>query len=395
MKNIILSLLALSAVIGADAQEALWGGQQIISPEVGSDGRVTFRFLAPAADKVEVTGDFLPPHRSDTPYGTFYAPGGAAMTRSEQGIWEYTSEPLPSELYNYSVIVDGLRTTDPNNVYLVRDIASLTNIFIVGGERGDMYSVRDVAHGTVSRCWYASPKLGMERRLTVYTPAGYETSDKRYPVLYLLHGMGGDEEAWIALGRTAQIMDNLIASGRAEEMIVVMTNGNADQQAAPGESKEGLYKPTTQLPHTMEGSFEQSFPDVIAFIDGNYRTVAAKEARAIAGLSMGGFHSLHISRTMPDTFDYVGLFSAAVMPRDNAPAFYDDIDATLERQRDNGLKLYWIACGNTDFLWQTNLDFCKKLDRMGFPYTFRESDGGHIWRNWRIYLSEFAPQLFK
>ena len=155
MKNIILSLLALSAVIGADAQEALWGGQQIISPEVGSDGRVTFRFLAPTADKVEVTGDFLPTQRIDTPYGTFDAPGVAAMTRSEQGIWEYTSEPLPSELYNYSVIVDGLRTTDPNNVYLVRDIASLTNIFIVGGERGDMYSVRDVARaaGTPRPSW--------------------------------------------------------------------------------------------------------------------------------------------------------------------------------------------------------------------------------------------------
>lgn len=400
MKKTILSLLALAVIGSAGAQEALWGGGQLTSPEVHADGTVTFRFAAPAAEKVEITGDFLPTQKVDTPYGVFDAPGVAELTRCEWGgkIWEYTSEKLASELYNYSFIVDGLRVTDPNNVYLVRDIASLTNIFIVGGERSDLYSVQDVAHGTLARRWYPSPALGMERRLTVYTPAGYETSDKRYPVLYLLHGMGGDEEAWITLGRAVQILDNLIAQGKAEPMIVVMTNGNADQQAAPGESKEGLYKPTTQLPHTMEGSFERSFPDVIAFVDTNYRTVADKSGRAIAGLSMGGFHSLHISRYYPSTFDYVGLFSAAVMPDPQRAAgieFYANIPETLARQRDNGLKLYWIACGNSDFLWQANLDYRNMLDGMNFPYTFRESDGGHIWRNWRIYLSEFVQQLFK
>ncbi len=398
MKKFVLSLLALAAIGSADAQEALWGGQQIISPEVRADGTVTFRFIAPAADKVEITGDFLPAQRVTTPYGEFDAPGVTELTRGSDGIWEYTSDKLASELYNYSFIVDGLKVTDPNNVYLVRDIASLTNIFIVGGERGDLYGVQDVPHGTLAQCWYPSPALGMERRMTIYTPAGYETSGKRYPVLYLLHGMGGDEEAWITLGRAAQIMDNLIAAGKAEEMIVVMTNGNADQQAAPGESKEGLYKPTTQLPRTMEGSFERSFRDVISFVDANYRTVAAKQGRAIAGLSMGGFHSMHISRIYPDTFDYVGLFSAAIMPDKQRAAgveMYANIPETLAKQRDNGLKLYWIACGNSDFLWQANLDYRNMLDSMNFPYTFRESDGGHIWRNWRIYLSEFVPQLFK
>lgn len=398
MKKILLSLLALASAWGAGAQQALWGGPQLTSPELRADGSVTFRFLAPNAQKVEITGDFLPTRKVDTPFGKFDAPGVAEMKPGENGVWEYTSEVLAPELYSYSIVVDGLRTTDPNNVYLIRDVASVTNVFIVGGGQGDLYSVQDVPHGTVARRWYPSPTLGMERRLTVYTPAGYETSGKRYPVLYLLHGMGGDEEAWIALGRTAQILDNLIAAGKAEPMIVVMTNGNADQQAAPGESKEGLYKPTMQLPHTMEGSFETAFPDVIAFMDANYRTEAKKEGRAIAGLSMGGFHSLHISRSYPNTFDYVGLFSAATMPDPQRAAgvkFYENIPETLKAQKENGLKLYWIACGNADFLWQANLDYCKMLDGMGFPYTFRESDGGHIWRNWRIYLSEFVPQLFK
>ena len=130
--------------------------------------------------------------------------------------------------------------------------------------------------------------------------------------------MGGDEEAWIALGRTAQILDNLIAQGKAKPMIVVMTNGNADQEAAPGESSLGLVKPNMQLPKTMEGSMESSFPDVIKFIESNYRVEKKKSSRAIAGLSMGGFHSLHISKQYPDMFDYVGLFSAAILPREGS-----------------------------------------------------------------------------
>src|SRR5690606_38103369 len=141
------------------------------------------------------------------------------------GIWEYTTEqPLPSELYSYSFIIDGIKTSDPNNMYLVRDVASLTNIFLVGGGQADYYKVNNVAHGTVSKRWYNSPTLKKDRRITIYTPAGYETSNLEYPVLYLLHGMGGDEEAWNTLGRTIQIMDNLIAQGKAKPMIVVMPN---------------------------------------------------------------------------------------------------------------------------------------------------------------------------
>ena len=211
-----LTFLALFTFLSATsfAQQALFGGQNVISPEVHPDNTVTFRFMAPKAVKVQVTGDFLPTQKAETPFGMADVPGSVDLKEGKEGIWEYTTpNPLPSELYSYSFIVDGLKTTDPNNVYLNRDVASVTNIFITKGGQGDYYSVNKVPHGTVARRWYDSPTLGMSRRVTIYTPAGYETSGKKYPVFYLLHGMGGDEEAWIALGRTAQIMDNLIAQG--------------------------------------------------------------------------------------------------------------------------------------------------------------------------------------
>jgi len=318
------------------------------------------------------------------------------MTKDEKGIWSYATKPLDSDLYSYSFLVDGLKTTDPNNVYLIRDVASVFNVFIVGGGKADLYKVNKVPHGTVARRWYDSPGNSLTRRITIYTPFGYESSKEKYPVLYLLHGMGGDEEAWIALGRTSQILDNLIAQGKAKPMIVVMTNGNVAQEAAPGESSLGMYKPTFQLPNTMDGKFEETFTDVIKFVESNYRVKAEKSGRAIAGLSMGGYHSLHISRYYPNTFDYVGLFSAAVMPDAKVTSkVYADIDGTLNIQMKNGYKLYWIGIGKSDFLFKFNEEYRAKLDKMGMKYVYRESEGGHTWTNWRVYLSEFTPLLFK
>ncbi len=397
MKRMTSLVLALLMCAFTYAQQALWGGSQIISPEIHENNTVTFRLRAPKAVKVQITGDFLPPQQIKTPRGEWSAPGVADLKENKDGVWEFTTpEPLEPELYSYSFLVDNLRMMDPSNVYMIRDVATVTNVFIIGGGRADLYKVNKVPHGTVSRTWYNSPTLGMDRRLTVYTPAGYETSGKRYPVFYLLHGMGGDEEAWIALGRTAQILDNLIAQGKAEPMIVVMTNGNAAQEAAPGESSWGFHSPNMQLPKTMEGSFETAFPDVVKFIDQNYRTIRKKEGRAIAGLSMGGFHSLHISKQYPDMFDHVGLFSAAIMPRgDSASPIYQDMDKKLEIQFAKNPALYWIAIGTTDFLYKANVDYRKMLDEKGYKYTYYESGEGHIWKNWRIYLTEFVPLLFK
>ena len=268
MKRIsILSALLLMCAM-TFAQQALWGGAPVVSPEIHDNNTVTFRLKAPKAVKVQVTGDFLPTQKIKTPFGEFDGPGVADLKENKDGVWEFTTpEPLKPELYSYTFLVDGLKINDPANVYMIRDVASVTNVFIIGGdERIDLYKVNKVPHGTVSKVWYNSPTLGMDRRLTVYTPAGYETSGKRYPVFYLLHGMGGDENAWSELGRTAQILDNLIAQGKAKPMIVVMTNGNAALEAAPGESSLGFAAPSMNLPKTMEGSFETAFPDVVKFI---------------------------------------------------------------------------------------------------------------------------------
>jgi enterochelin esterase family protein len=232
--------------------------------------------------------------------------------------------------------------------------------------------------------------------MTIYTPAGYENGKEKYPVLYLLHGAGGDEEAWIALGRTSQILDNLIAQGKTKPMIVVMTNGNAGQKAAPGESERGMYKPSLWEETKMDGEFEAAFPDVIKYVETNYRVKTDKASRAICGLSMGGFHSLHISKEYPDLFDYVGLFSAAIIPQPNVTSeIYENLDQKLKIQFDKKPKLYWIAIGKTDFLFQNNVDFRKKLDDNKYLYTYYETGEGHIWKNWRIYLTEFVPLLFK
>lgn len=393
MKRLTALTVALLIGVTMFAQQALWGTTPVVSPEVHDNNTVTFRFKAPKAVRVQLTGDFLPVQKN----AKFEAPGIVDLKEGQEGVWEYTTpEPLKPELYSYSFIVDGLRMNDPANVYLIRDVSTLTNVFIIGGDRADFYKVNPVPHGTVSRIWYDSPALGLERRMTVYTPAGYETSGKRYPVLYLLHGMGGDEEAWISLGRTAQILDNLIAQGKAKPMIVVMPNGNASQEAAPGESSRGMVPPTMQLPKTMEGSYEQAFPEIVKFIDKNYRTIKSKSGRAIAGLSMGGFHSLHISKQYPDMFNYIGLFSAAIMPnKEVSSPIYENMGGKLKVQFDKNPALYWIAIGKTDFLYKANEEYRKLLDEKGYKYTYYESDEGHIWKNWRIYLTEFVPMLFR
>lgn len=395
-KPFFLFLSAFLLTLSAIAQEALFRPQNIISPEIHADNSVTFRLFAPNAKDVQVTGDFLPSVKMDTPMGQMDGPGKAALTKDENGVWSLKTQVLNPELYNYSFVIDGFTTTDPSNPFLIRDVASATNIFIIGGGHADLFKTNDISHGSVTRRWYDSPGLGMDRRITIYTPPGYEKSAETYPVLYLLHGAGGDEEAWINLGRTAQILDNLIAQGKAKPMIVVMPNGNVIQDAAPGEGSQNFYKPQFMIPKTMDGTYESAFGDIIKFVESNYRVKADKANRAIAGLSMGGFHTIHISRYYPNTFDYIGAFSAAIMPREDATGkVYSNFDQTLKTQMDNGYKLYWIAIGKTDFLYKANQEYLAKLKEMNMPHEYVESEGGHTWRNWRVYLSQFAPRLFQ
>jgi enterochelin esterase family protein len=233
--------------------------------------------------------------------------------------------------------------------------------------------------------------------MTVYTPAGYDSNKKqKYPVFYLLHGAGGDEEAWMDLGRASQILDNLIAQGKAEPMIVVMTNGNATDMSAPGYGHDGFRVPGMYAGRMRNGAFEESFIDVVRYIGSNYRVYKDKKHRAIGGLSMGGYHSLHISKYYPDMFDYIGLFSAAthLHEKSDSPVYRDD-KAQIAVQFSKRPALYWIAIGKTDFLYKNNIAYMKYLDSVKFPYVYRESEGGHTWRNWRMYISEFVPMLFK
>ena len=393
-KALLTIVLALFAVTGF-AQQALFSRNVVKSPEINADNSVTFRLHAPKAITVQLTGDCVD--------------GVVNMKEDSLGVWSYTTGKLEPELYSYSFIVNGMRMLDPSNIYQNRDVATWTSIFIVSdkkGDKGDLYSVNKVPHGNVSKVWYESPTLKLTRRMTVYTPAGYDKG-KNYPVLYLLHGAGGDENAWSELGRAAQILDNLIAAGKAKPMLVVMTNGNPNTAAAPGEWDFGMYQPAmggggVQLPQAA-ASMDESFMDVVNFIEKNYKVAKNKASRAICGLSMGGGHSFQISKRFPNTFDYVGLFSAAI-----SVGQWGDRTPLLERMNTNEEynkqmaalfgakpKLYWIAIGKTDFLYQQNADLRKWLDSKGYPYTYRETDGGHIWRNWRIYLTEFSQMIFK
>lgn len=381
MRLLIVLFLALQTAIAQTSGE-------MVSPEINPDNSVTFRIEAKNAKSVMVQADFVRDSGSDNDRAT--------MTKDENGVWSFTSPKLASDLYLYSFVVDGLRINDPNNAFVIRDVSNVFNYFIVGNGKADNYKTQDIAHGTVTKRWYESPTLKLSRRLTIYTPPGYETSTQDYPVLYLLHGAGGDENAWIELGRTAQILDNLIAQKKAMPMIVVMTNGNASQTAAPGESSAKMEKPIFLQPDMFSGNTEKAYPDVITFIEANYRIKKNKANRAIAGLSMGGMHSLVISANNPDTFDYVGVFSSAMLqPKDSKAEVYANFDRKLKTQKEKGYKLYWIAIGKTDFLFKQSDEFRAKLDAMNFKYSYKETQGGHSWSNWRDYLTEFVPMLFR
>ena len=396
MKRLLISLALAMLCLGASAQERLFNSASVQSPVVNADGTVTFNLFAPKAVKVEVTGDFLP-EQSNV----------AALTEGPNGVWSYTTGKLAPEMYSYTFNIDGMTgVKDPANVYVNRDIISFTNIFIVSeekGDKGDLYRVNEVPHGNLSKVWYNSPTLKMQRRMTVYTPAGYDKG-KNYPVMYLLHGAGGDENAWSELGRAAQIMDNLIATGKAKPMIVVMPNGNTDCQAAPGEWSRGMYQPSFMgsVNQRPIATMDESFMDIVKYIESHYKVAKGKKNRAICGLSMGGGHSFATSKRYPDAFNYVGLFSAGLnIGGDRNKSFYEllqqnkEVQQQLSRLFSAKPALYWIAIGKTDFLYQQNADLRRYLDEKGYKYEYVETEGGHIWRNWRIYLTMFAQKIFK
>ena len=393
MKPLYFAFYMILLSNALNAQQDLFNENPIVSPEINADHTVTFRVKAPEATEVSVSGSL--------DGNNAFAEITYEMKKGDDNIWSFTTPVLPSEFYRYHFTADSVRTIDPANAHAIRDVGNLSNVFLVEGGKANLYKVTDVPHGTVSFRWYDSPGNNETRRLAVYTPAGYENSNVRYPVLYLLHGIGGDEEAWLGSGRASQILDNLIAQGKAKPMIVVMPNGNVSQEAAPGKGSDGFVKPTFMLPHTMDGKFEETFIDIMKFIETNYRTINTKESRAIAGLSMGGFHTANISLNYPNTFDYVGLFSSAlgVQPpnSNNLSPVYQNKDEKLKQQMENGYKLYWMGMGSDDMemIYKGNENFRKKMDDIGMKYEYVETDGGHTWNNWRDYLTLFVQKLFK
>ena len=394
MKRILLFAVLAGMTLAAQAQQALGPGTGLVSPEINPDHSVTFRYVNPKAKTVQVTGDFLPTRPIEIDLGDrmmiYDAPGVADLKEGPGGVWTYTSAPLKGELYSYSFLVDGKKAMDPSNIYQNRDVATWTNIFTLSADPGDLgyyYQVNDVPHGTVAHVWYNSPTLSSYRRLTIYLPPGYEDSMDRYPVLYLLHGSGGDEDAWIDLGRTAQIMDNLIAGEYAKPMIVVMPNGVWFNQAAPG-AAVNMFQPTMQNSRSQSTKeIEDSFTDVMNFVEKHYHVAKGPGNTAVAGLSMGGRQSGMLALRHPRKFGYVGLFSGVPTVEGNEEGLADFFAAKPQ--------LCWIACGKADGVMANSKKLKEYCDSMGYPTELYESAGGHIWRNWRLYLTIFAQRIFQ
>lgn len=358
---------------------------QVKSPDIQEDGTVIFRLFAPEIDSVTVRGTFS---TGESPIAML------DMVKNDTGLFEAKSKSLPSDMYVYTFVADGISFLDPSNKIVVRDGSYIENRLVIPGGTYDLYDVKEVPHGRLNTLWYPSPTIGTERRMIVYTPPGYETSGKSYPVLYLLHGGGGDEEAWTSRGRANYILDNLIASGKAVPMIVVMTNGVPAAPAAPGE------RPYSSLANEinggpvamMSGKFEESLVrDILPFIEGNFRAIPDADHRAIAGLSMGGYHTLKTTFLYPDKFEYIGVMSMGLFRNVNK----NELSGQIKALKESDPKLYYIACGKYDFLYQGVLDLLALYDEQGFEYMYRETEGGHSWNNWRLYLSEITCLFFK
>ncbi len=282
-----------------------------------------------------------------------------------------------------------------------RDGTRYLSVLLIPGEKTENYFEAN-ERGNLNQIWYDSPTLGMTRRMFVYTPYGYADSKDKYPVLYLLHGAGGDEDAWSTMGRACQILDNLIEKGLAKPMLCVMPNGNPTQYAARTLMiDEKPRDPNAQGMGMMGNSYPKSIvEDIVPFIEKTYRVDARPRSRAIAGLSMGGGHTITTSLMYPGFFDYICPLSMGIGMRfGNSEVDQEEVMRNYENQfkalKKEGYKLYFLACGSSDFLF----DSAKTLDQMltdtGLEHTFFVTPGGHTWANWRIYLNTFAPQLFK
>lgn len=408
-------LMALAFVAAAAiAQQPVTDGAEFRTvpvdvPEIVEGGRVTFRIEAPAAQEVIL--------RNTTGGWTEFPEGNdLAMSRGDDGTWSITIGPLAPEFYTYVFMVDGVAVLDPGNPLVTRDGRNYSSRLELVGARTAYYEHKDVPHGSVTHIWAPWPSLDIVKRMTVYTPPGYETGSERYPVLYLHHGGGGDEDAWTELGRTPEILDNLIAAGKARPMIVVMTNIYFDQEAARN------YIPV--IPPSGSGDDPLFYPsamvqDLVPFIDATYRTRANSSDRAIAGLSRGGMLSFVAAFNHIDKFEWVGslaggfplLPGASVdipMPANadelRGPDIAETIDTgvvlelmpQLNAGANDKLQLLYVSVGAQDGLITTHRDLKAMLDSQDVKAEYIEVPGyGHEWAYWRVALQDFLPRLFR
>ena len=366
MRPHTIAVLIVASAALAHAQQAT----PLVSPDILPDGRVTFRLIAPKADEVLLSGEFL-----DKPL---------SFARDADGVWSVTVGPITPEIYHYNFTIDGVRTIDPSNPQLKTGStpSTITSVLEVRHPSPAFYDAQPVPHGEIRTHWYLSKSLGTTRRLTVYAPPGYDRNQSvRYPVLYLLHGANADENAWYRLGRANLILDNLLAAGTIKPFIVVMPFGYGVTPGGP------------QADNTAKFG-KDLIEDVIPYIDNTYRTLSNRTTRAIVGLSMGGGQALNIGLNNIALFSYVGGFSAAIGNVAVFPKTYASL-ASNAAEANSKLKLLWIGCGTEDSLFGASKSFSEWLTASNVKHTFRETGGAHTWMVWRRYLNEVAPLLFR
>jgi len=394
-KYIFLSFIALQSVFLSGQELQNFQRQQIVSPEM-NNGRVTFRISAPNANMVVLYGSWMPSFTSRE-----------AMTKDANGVWSVTINAPAPELYTYNFVVDGITKNDDVNSFVQRDGRRLLSVLLIDGPLSENY--REASRrGNLDQVWYDSPTIGFTRRMFVYTPHGYNRSTAKYPVLYLLHGGGGDEDAWNSMGRTCQILDNLIEKGKAKPMIVVMPNGNPGQQAAqtlllPEKTFDRNDYPTLSnlgnLPFDANIYINSIVKDIVLYIEANYRVIADSKNRAIAGLSMGGGHSYYTGLRNLGFFSAIGVFSSGLfgMSRDATPynpeSEFPGI-LTNPKKWNDALSLFYISCGETDPRIEPTRRTVNRFREAGLKVEFMVSSGGHEWHFWRKSLAEFVQKIF-
>ncbi|OJU11375.1 MAG: hypothetical protein BGN86_01940 [Caulobacterales bacterium 68-7] len=358
---------------------------EVKSPEVLPDGRVTFRIGAKDAKSVTLGSEFVtqgnavPIAASDMTAGP---PPVVNFTRGADGVWTgTTTTPIRPGVYRYYFVVDGVVTLDPRNIQMSPQRDMQNSLLVV---KGDFSEHRQVPHGAVSTQYFTSSTLGgVERKLIVYTPPGYERGQGSYPVLYLMHGGGDNESSWVTAASVNDIMDNLLAEGKAKPFIIVMPAGYTPdhlQIMTPDPSKEPFVKELTT--------------DVIPFVEKTYRTLPNADNRAMAGLSMGGIQTLNAGVSNLDKFHSIGVFSSGYFYKRDRDWYYEN-RAPKEIPQMKDLKVFYWAWGATDFARDGSVDMTNYLKSKGVKLTTLESPGGHDWRNWRLYFHEFAPMLFR